>query len=131
MGLPVACYAVSHFFIPTCSQTMSSRCHAYLHGFLSGPTSSKGTHLAEQLKLRFATQLHLLDLNGGGGPSMLSHDSAFAAVDRCWQQHGQGPELECGQQQGLGPTFQHLKKPLQDSRVELNAKNATLNTQKA
>jgi uncharacterized protein len=74
------------------STAQGAPCYAYLHGFLSGPTSSKGRYLAEQLERRFATRLHLLDLNGGGGPSMLSHAGALAAVDACWQAHaGAGP----------------------------------------
>jgi uncharacterized protein len=63
---------------------------AYLHGFLSGPTSSKGRFLAEQFERRFSARLHLLDLNGGGGPSALSHSGALEAVDECWRSHGQG-----------------------------------------
>ena len=58
---------------------------AYLHGFLSGPTSSKGRFLATQFGGRFAARLDLLDLNGRGGPSMLSHYGAFQAIDRHWR----------------------------------------------
>lgn len=64
---------------------------AYLHGFLSGPTSSKGRYLANKLERRFSEQLYLLDLNSGGGPSMLTHEGAFKAVDACWHAQGSAP----------------------------------------
>ncbi|KAL1526725.1 hypothetical protein AB1Y20_015422 [Prymnesium parvum] len=66
---------------------------AYLHGFLSSHASSKGKYLAQQLDRRFATQLHLLDLNGGGDPSRLSHDGALSAVDGFCRSHAKAAPI--------------------------------------
>ena len=60
--------------------------YAYLHGFLSGPSSSKGRHLAGQFQ-RFGVELTRLDLNGADGPPGLTHEGAFAAVDAFWHTH--------------------------------------------
>ena len=60
--------------------------YAYLHGFLSGPSSSKGRTLQRVFQTAHGLDLQLLDLNGpNGDPSDLTHEGALAAVDACWQ----------------------------------------------
>ena len=59
---------------------------AYCHGFLSGPTSSKGRFLGSFLASRGASELSLLALNGPTGePAALSHSGALQAIDDHWQ----------------------------------------------
>ena len=63
----------------------SSFIYAYLHGFLSGPASSKGRALQRVLHTS-GVELQLLDLNGPtGDPAALTHEGALAAIDACWQ----------------------------------------------
>lgn len=64
---------------------------AYCHGFLSGPSSSKGRFLARELHEQWAAPLRLLDLNGGGGPTALTHQGALDAIDACWREAKQAP----------------------------------------
>jgi len=71
---------------PTAAQPL----YAYCHGFLSGPASSKGRHLRSVL-LRHGVDLHLLDLNGGGGPADLTPACALLAIDAFWTAHGGAP----------------------------------------
>ena len=58
--------------------------HAYCHGFLSTPASSKGRALEKEFRA-CGSRLELLDLNGPDGPSGLTHAGALRAIDECWQ----------------------------------------------
>lgn len=61
------------------------RAYAYCHGFLSGPSSSKGRFLASALAWR-GVSLALLDLNlPDGHPASLSHEGALSAIDEFWK----------------------------------------------
>ena len=61
------------------------RAYAYCHGFLSGPSSSKGRFLASALAWRGVT-LALLDLNTPDGhPASLSHEGALSKIDDFWK----------------------------------------------
>lgn len=63
--------------------------YAYCHGFLSGPSSSKGRYLRSLLN-RHGIQLHLLDLNGRGGPVSLTPGGALMSIDAFWALHAKG-----------------------------------------
>ena len=58
--------------------------YAYLHGFLSGPQSSKGRAL-RSFFARHDADLALLDLNTDGDPSKLSFAGAQAKIDAHWR----------------------------------------------
>ena len=58
--------------------------YAYLHGFLSGPQSSKGRALRNFFASN-SIDLALLDLNTDGNPSKLTHAGASAQIDAHWR----------------------------------------------
>ncbi|CAM9969069.1 unnamed protein product [Discosporangium mesarthrocarpum] len=53
--------------------------YAYCHGFLSGPSSFKGTELKRRMA-EAGVDLHLLNLNGGDDPGGISYSGAINAV---------------------------------------------------
>jgi len=59
--------------------------YAYLHGFLSGPASKKGTFLKQEFA-RWGHPLELLDLNDGD-PCNLRFSTAIAVVERFLAAH--------------------------------------------
>ncbi len=64
-------------------QRRGNAAYAYCHGFLSGPTSSKGRFLASALAMR-GVSLTLLDLNRPD-PASLSHEGALSAIHEFWE----------------------------------------------
>eukprot|EP00965_Chrysotila_dentata_P092691 3059521-Pleurochrysis_carterae.AAC.1 len=74
--------------------------YAYLHGFLSSATSSKGTAMQSAFWRAQQEKLHLLDLNGRSGPSGLTPGGAIDAVHAFWEECCQGeglPKHESGE----------------------------------
>jgi hypothetical protein len=66
--------------------------YAYCHGFLSGPSSSKGRYLRSLLD-RHGIHLHLLDLNGPDGPASLTPGGALASIEAFWASHANGSKM--------------------------------------
>ncbi|CEL98256.1 unnamed protein product [Vitrella brassicaformis CCMP3155] len=67
--------------------------YVYLHGWLSGPQSFKGTFLKDKLS-PLGIDLQLIDLNRGKPPGQMTYDGALIAVDEVWEReagaHGEG-----------------------------------------
>jgi len=67
-------------------RTTKTKLHfAYLHGFASSPSSTKGTHFAQLFQDKFRIPLHVPDLNQPRF-GRLTFTNALAAIDKLHQQ---------------------------------------------